>query len=162
MKFEMTQRWDAHPADVLGVYVDPDFYAELDGVGMIGDPHVVGHEVVGDTVEMQVRFRFTGEVPSAATAIVRPDRLTWVEDTIFETAALRSRSTIVPDHYADRLQCTATAIYQEVDGGCVRIVKGDLRVRVLLVGGQVEKAIVSGMRDHFADEQRVVAARLGL
>ena len=161
MKFELVQRWEAVPTDVFEVYLDPTFYAELDGVGVIGDPEVVSHEVVAARVEMQVRFRFTGDVPSAAAKIVRPDRLTWIEDTVFERATLRSRSTIIPDHYPDRLQCTATSRFEEVDGGCLRTITGDLKVRVLLVGGQVEKAIVSGMRDHFVDEQRVVAARLG-
>ena len=36
----------------------------------------------------------------------------------------------------------------------------DLKVRALLVGGQVEKAIVSGMREHFVNEEQVVAERL--
>jgi hypothetical protein len=162
VKFELVQRWEAMPTDVFEVYLDPTFYAELDGVGVIGDPQVVSHEVLDTQVEMQVRFRFTGDVPSAAAKIVRPDRLTWIEDTVFEPTALRSRSTIIPDYYPDRLQCTATSRFEQVAGECVRTITGDLKVRVLLVGGQVERAIVSGMRDHFVDEQQVVATRLGL
>ena len=34
--------------------------------------------------------------------------------------------------------------------------QGDLRVKVLFVGGQVEKAITSGLSDHLAQEERAV------
>jgi hypothetical protein len=40
-------------------------------------------------------------------------------------------------------------------------VTGDVRVRVLLVGGQVERAIVSGLTEHLAEEAAVVADLLG-
>ncbi len=109
---------------------------------------------------MRVRFRFTGNLPSAALAIVRPDRLTWVEETRYDLGALTASTQIQPDHYADRLQATATARFHDTKGGSARDVSGDLKVHALLVGGQVEKAIVSGMREHFVDEERVVATRL--
>ena len=160
MKFELAQNFDAPAATVIGVYCDPDFYPALDGVGQIGDPSVLGREEQGDTIVMRVRFRFTGDLPSAALAIVRPERLTWVEETTYDLDKLTARSQIQPDHYADRLQASATSHFKDHEGGSRRSVTGELKVRALLVGGQVEKAIVSGMREHFVDEERVVATRL--
>jgi hypothetical protein len=160
VKFELSQNFDAPAATVIGVYCDPDFYPALDGVGQIGDPSVLSRDEKGNTIVMRVRFRFTGNLPSAALAIVKPERLTWVEETTYDLDQLTARSQIHPDHYADRLQASATSHFQNTPGGSTRSVSGDLKVHALLVGGQVEKAIVSGMREHFVDEERVVATRL--
>jgi hypothetical protein len=161
VRFEITQRFGAEAEEVIGLYCDPDFYPLLDGVGQIGDPEVVDRTVDGSNITMQIRFRFTGDLPSAALAIVRPERLTWVEHTTFDTEAGTSTTTIVPDHYPDRLEASARSVFRDVDGGSIREVTGDLTVHALLVGGQVEKAIVSGMRDHLAEEARVANRRLG-
>ncbi len=42
----------------------------------------------------------------------------------------------------------------------VRRVTGDLKVRIPLLGGKVEKAIVDGVGDHLSEEADVVAASL--
>ena len=69
---------------------------------------------------------------------------------------------MVPDHYADRMSASATTTFVESGADTVRRVHGEVKVRVPLVGGQVEKAIVSGLKEHFADEQRVVSRLLGV
>jgi hypothetical protein len=40
--------------------------------------------------------------------------------------------------------------------GAVRTVRGRLRVRALVVGGAVERAIVSGLREYLEAEARAV------
>jgi len=160
VKFEITQQFDAPMEEVLGLYCDPDFYPLLDGVGTIGGPEVLDRKVDGDRISLQIRMRFTGDLPSAALAIVKPEKLTWVEHTTFDLVAGTSTTTIVPDHYPDRLEASAKSTFTDVDGGCRRVVKGDLKVHALLVGGKVEHAIVSGMEEHLADEERIANGRL--
>jgi hypothetical protein len=161
VRFEIAQQFDAPVEEVVGLYCDPAFYSLLDGVGKIGGPEVLDRSVDGALVSMQIRFRFTGDLPSAALAIVRPEKLTWVEHTTFDTEAGTSTTRIEPDHYPDRLQASARSTFTEIGGGCRRDVSGDLKVHALLVGGQVEKAIVSGMREHLVEEARVANRRLG-
>ena len=60
---------------------------------------------------------------------------------------------LVPaDHYADRLSCTYSSVLATADAGTLRTLRGSLKVRMLLVGGKVEGAIVSGLREHAAGE----------
>lgn len=156
MRFDVAQRF-ARPVDeVVAVYADPAFHESLDGLGRIGSPDVLDHRVDrrtnGDVVHLAVRWRFTGDLPSAALAIVTPDRLTWVERTELDVDARTSRSVIAPDHYPDRLSAHATARFAVTGTGSTRTSIGELKVRALLVGGQVERAIVSGIREHLALE----------
>jgi hypothetical protein len=66
------------------------------------------------------------------------------------------RYRLVPDHYADRLQSSGSCSIEPAGDGCLRTVTGRLKVRALVVGGAVERAIVSGLREHLAAEVAVV------
>ena len=67
------------------------------------------------------------------------------------------RYRLAPDHYADRLQSSGScAITDRTNGGSVRTVTGSLKVRALIVGGAVERAIVSGLKEHLAAEVALV------
>lgn len=159
MRFEVEQHFPAPVDAVLALYVSDSFYEALQGLPKIGEPTVLARERDGGLVTMHVRYRFTGDLPAAALAVIDPGRLTWVDVTTYDTADRRSDTRLVPDHYRDRLEATATASYEDTLGGSRRNIVGELRVRMPLVGGKVEQAIVSGLREHLADEQ-AVAARL--
>jgi hypothetical protein len=161
MRFSIEQRFSADVDAVARAYADPALYAALLDLPKLGQPEVVGHEVVGDTVVLQVRYHFAGELSSAARAVIHPDRLTWVERSTHDLARRQTTFTMLPDHYADRFSCSGSYHFETTDGGCRRRGQGDLRVRAPLVAGAVERAIVSGLEEHLVEEVAVVEAFVG-
>lgn len=160
MRFRVDQRFDAPPAAVIAVYTDVAFYETLTGLSRVGPPEVLSCEQDGDRVRLRIRYIFTADLPSAALAVIDPQKLTWVEDTTYDLATNSSTTKLRPDHYADRLTASARAAVEAVADDpprSARRVDGDLSVRMPFVGGQVEKAIVSGLREHLADEAAVAA-----
>ena len=64
-----------------------------------------------------------------------------------------------PENYADRFSSSGGYEFAADPAdptATIRTISGDLRVRVLLVGGQVEGALVSGLKEHFGEEQPLV------
>ena len=160
MRFRIEQRFDATPEDVLAIYIDPAFYPELEGLPKVSAPEVLSHERTGDRVRMRIRYRFTADLPLAASAVIDPDKLTWVDDTIYDLRSQIATTELLPDHYADRLVASARSPFEAISNDPPRArrrVEGDLQVRMPFVGGQVERAIISGLREHLADEERVAA-----
>jgi hypothetical protein len=157
MEFRVDQRFAESVDDVLAMYTDPAFYATLSGLPKVGTPEVLSREdQAADRVLLRVRYAFTADLPRAALAAIDPKKLTWVEEATFDLAARTSRSRLLPDHYPDRLTASASATYEPAgDDHATRRVRGDVRIRMPFVGGQVEKAIVSGLREHLTDEERV-------
>lgn len=159
MRFSIEQRFgaDSDPDRVARAYTDPDLYAALDERGRLGRPEVLDRREDGDLVLLRLRYRFTGELSSAARAVLDPDRLSWVEESEHQLAARRVSFRMVPDHYGDRFRAAGEVrIVASDEGGACRVVDGDLRVRALVVGPAVERAIVSGLREHLRDEVPVV------
>ena len=156
MKFHLEQRFGAAPDAVARTFVDPAFYAMLQDLPNLGRPEVLELEASGDRVRLRVRYRFTGNLSPAARRVVDPDRLTWVEAATHDLATRSVTFVLHPDHYASRLSCHGDYRFEPDGDRTRRVVDGDLSVRFPLVGRAVERAIVSGLRDHLDDEVAIV------
>ncbi|MGI8662033.1 MAG: DUF2505 family protein [Acidimicrobiales bacterium] len=152
MHFEVDQRIAGSPSEVSAACADPSYYASLGELAKLGTPEVVSHDVAGGLVTLQIRYRFTGELSSAVTAVIDPRRLTWIERSTHDLTAMQVTFELLPDHYPDRLQCQGTYCFEPFHGATVRRARGELKVRAFLVGGAVENAIVSGLREHLDAE----------
>lgn len=161
MRFRIEQRFDASATEVCAALVDVDYLSTAMGeLADIGAPSVQEQTRSGVTVRQKLLFRFTGKLPSAVTMVIDPNRLSWIEDTTIDTSKQTARFTMTPVHYASFFTCTGTWMVTAVDAHTsTRVIDGDLKVRspVPFVGGQVEKAIVSGLRERLADEPAAFA-----
>lgn len=156
MRFRIEQRLASPPDAVQAALLDPAFLARLAELPKLGSPVVLERRGT-DPATLRVRYAFVGEVGSAVRRVVDPDRLSWVEESTVDVAARRTTFRIVPDHYAALLSARGTiTVSPAADGGSVRVAEGELAVRVPLVGGKVERAIVSGMEEHAAAEAAVL------
>jgi hypothetical protein len=160
MRFSIVQRFTgATPQRVIEAYTDPQLYPTLKGLTKVDTPEVVSREANGDTVALTVRMRFIAELNAAARRVVDPAKLTWLQAETYDLAALQAAVVFRPEHYADRFSSSGGyrfATDPDDPTATIRTISGDLRVRMLLVGGQVEGALVSGLREHFAEEQPLV------
>ena len=152
MRFSIEQVFPGPLERVEAALLDPAFLSSLATLPKLGAPELLDVTENGTTVHRRVRYRFTGDLSPAVTAVVDPAKLTWVEDAYVDRSTHRTTFRILPDHYGSRLKCSGTFALTEVPGGVRRMLDADLRVSFPLVGGKVERAIVSGLREHAALE----------
>lgn len=161
MKFTAEQRFEAtDPDTVARVFADPGLFEQYPAGPRLARPEVVAHEADGDVVRLQVRYRFSGDLSPAVRAVVDPSRLSWVEHSTHDLGTRTTTYVLRPDHYADRLRCSGEVRVAAAADGTIRTLRGDLRVKALLVGGTVERTIVHDLQDHLGAEVAVVAAYL--
>ncbi len=159
MRFSLEQDYDADADRVAAAYADPALYVAFGELPRAGQPEVLRHEVKGDTVRLEVRWKFTAELSSAARAVIDPHRLTWVERSSHDLATRSVTFDMVADHYRDRFSCSGGYRFEPAgDQRSIRHCQGDLRIKALLVAGAVEKAIVDGLKDQLRAEVPIVEA----
>ena len=163
MDFTVTQLYAA-PADAVArAYASRELYGELEGLPKLAPPEVLERTVAADVVRLQIRYRFVGDLSPAVTAVIDPAKLSWVEHSTHDLDRRSVTYRLVPDHYPDRLQSSGTCAIVPDGDATVRTVRGRLKVRALVVGGAVERAIVSGLREYLEAEAgavaRIVSAR---
>jgi Protein of unknown function (DUF2505) len=160
VQFSVEQSIAAPRHAVEAAFLEADFYAALGELSAIRPPEVLERRVEGpdgNVVHLRVQYAFSGSLSGPARAVLDPARLTWVDDSTFDRAAHRMDFEIVPDHYADRLQCRGWYQFEPAGERATRqVMGGDLRVRYPVVGGLVERAIIVGIRQHLGEEARIL------
>lgn len=154
MRFAVTQTFRSPAEAVTAAYADPALYPSLVGLPKLGGVEALTHERDGDHVLQRIRYRFTGHLPSAVTAVVDPAKLSWVQESDHDLATGTTTFRLLPDHYPDRLRASGTFEVRPAGrvAGASRVVTGELKVRAPLVAGRVEGAIVSGLEEYLAAE----------
>ncbi len=161
MKFAVEQRIGFDPDATARALTDPELYAGFAGLEKVAPPEVLERTVDGDLVRMRIRYRFAGALSAPARAVIDPDTLTWVDESVHDLARRHVHFVLHPDHHADRFRCHGEYQIEPTPEGCRRVASVDVRVRAVLVGHAVEGAIASGLREHLAEETRVIEAYLG-
>jgi hypothetical protein len=152
--FHVDQPIGAPRARVEEAFVDPAFYRSLGELEELAPPEVLecGPDPAStDVTVLRTRYRFAGTVSPAIRRVVDPARLSWVDVSRFDRASHRVTFRIEPDHYAGRLWCEGAYRFDAgADGSTLMVMDGEVRVSFPLVGGLVERAVVSGLRQHLA------------
>jgi hypothetical protein len=162
VNFEIVQDLRATPDAVDGALVDPAFLVRMAELPKLGSAEVVSQERDGDTMRQDVRYLFQAELSSAVTRVVDPDRLTWVERSVCDLASHRTECEIRPDNYGGMLNGRYSSLVVASADGARRTLTGELKVKVPLVGGKVERAIVGGLEENAAAQIALIESFLGV
>ena len=156
MDFTIDQHLGGPPAAVQALLLDPAFVAARADLPKLGGSELLDASRDGDHARQRIRLRFTGDLAPAVTAVIDRDKLTWVDEGTYDLTNNTAEHHVQPDNYADRLKCSYSETVQPEGAGSLRQMRGSVRVKMLLVGGKVEGAIVSGLRDYFAAEATLI------
>lgn len=159
MRFDLVQRFSAPPDEVARAFADADLYTALAKLPKLGAPEMLDRSVDGDIVRMRVRYRFSGDLSSAVKAVLDPGKLTWIDESEHDVAHRTVTFAMLPDHYADRFKARGSYRFDPAPDdrrATIRTTTGEIKVKALLVAGSVERAIVSGLREHQDAEVAIV------
>jgi hypothetical protein len=158
VEFVIEQTFAADPDDVARAYTEPGLYELIDEMSTRARPEVLGRTVDhSGKVLLQLHYRFTGELAEAVRSVLDTAKLSWTEHSTHEVARRHVDYRLVPDHYASRFRASGKSTTRRgPHGGAIRTVEGSLRVKTPFVARAVEKAIVSGLREHLTSEASAV------
>lgn len=159
MKFRIEQRFAASPSDLVSAFCDASYIAAMAALPDLGAPVLEDQQRKGAIVSQRLRYSFHGRLPSAVTRVIDPAKLTWYEQAEIDTKKFSSTFSMVPDHYQRFFTCVGTWTLTAEGASTQRVIEGELKVNspVPFVGGQVERAIVSGLKTRLSGEPKVYA-----
>jgi len=160
VQFTVTETIDAGRDEVLRALADPGYYARLgEAATAVRAPELLAVSEDGGTIRTSVRYAFDGTISGPAALVVDPAKLTWVIETTYDTGTHTGTVVVVPDNYQGMLRCRGTlALESGGEGTTIETVSGRLEVKVPLVSGAAEKAILGGFTRHVELEAASMAA----
>jgi hypothetical protein len=150
--FAFEHWFEAPPGEVAETLLDLDYQASLKDIEVLAGREVLEQAERPDgRVKRRVRCVLGVDLGAARRFIGDADPA-WVEEALWDPASRKWEWKILPEVAKDLLSASG---YVEIDGSedeSVRIVSGNVRVKVPLYGGKVEAVIVRGLEQAYAQE----------
>jgi hypothetical protein len=155
--FAFEHWFEAPPEAVAGALLDLDYQRSLSEIDVLSDREVLNQEEADDgRVVRRVRC-VLGVDLGGAKRFIGDSEPAWVEEARWDPATRKWEWLIHPEVAKELLSASG---YIEIDGSeeeSVRIVSGNVKVKVPLYGGKVEAAIVRGLETAYAQEAEKLA-----
>lgn len=152
MKFrtEATFR-DISLQDFEKLYFDEDFnQAMCKRVNL--SRTVVKLERDDEKLERVLRIGPDRELPGPVKKVLKADRLEYEEHITYRWGSYEAHWETIPSVLASKVDARGRVLFQEAPGGGVlRVAEGDIQVKLLGVGGMVEKLVVADVEKSFKD-----------
>ena len=114
----------------------------------LGAATVLDQQRDDDVMVQDVRYLFQAELSRAVTRVVNPELLTWVERSTCNLTTHETACEIRPDHYDGLLAGHYRSAIVDGAAAARRTLTGEIKVRMPLVGGKVEHAIIGGLEEN--------------
>ena len=157
MRFAIEHRFEVDLATFESHLNHPDLLARLRReVPGLADRALLDARAEGPIRTWRFRVRSNEDIPSPARKFLRPDLLSWVEESTYDDRTHAFRWRTVPDHFGEFVEASGTASLAPDGPSAVRrVIEGEVRVRVPLFAGTIESAIVLRLRRSYEAVARV-------
>ena len=160
MKFELRHTFDGDLAAVEAALLDPALPAYLkQHMKLVTEIAPLERQDEGETVRRRVRYVPVPLIQHIGPKKVPPGAMAWVEESTYDRRAHRMEFRNISDHPKLRslLDNSGTLSLHDLGGGRTeRVVAGELKVKVMLLGRIAEKIIHSEAEKILGEEAKVL------
>ncbi len=122
----------------------PEVDAELAREGDV-EMTVLEHHRTGSLTVDRMRVSPRKELPLLAQKALGTVRLSYVQEIESDDETMTTTWRVIPDVLPDKVRCGGTSRVVATAQGCERIIEGDIKVLVPLVGGTVERIVLDNI-----------------
>ncbi|HEX5615726.1 MAG TPA: DUF2505 family protein [Acidimicrobiia bacterium] len=137
-------RFSAPRSAVEHAIVDPAFYEQL-RLPDVAAPEVLSSRTAGSTSHVELRMAYTGRLDPVGQRVVGDRQIAWIQRIELDVDAHRGVLRVELDGQRERVQCRADMTFAEDDDATTRSLRGDLSIKVPLVGGLAERKVLPGV-----------------
>ncbi len=156
MRFSLEHRFDA-PVDVIEkASNDPAYVERLSDLPNLGERRVTTFDEHEDgSIDRVVHYKLGSQLPAPVVAVIG-SAATWDEVAHFDPSSHEWTFEIRPNVMKGRIDARGRYRFVPDGAGTKRTVEVDLKVKVPLVGGRVEREMGKGIKETLEAEARLL------
>lgn len=159
MEITVSHTFPCTPAEYWAIVTAPD-YDEALKTNTDVDLTVLSREDRGGKLHERLRVSPRKELPGLVQKAVGAPRLSYVQELVSDPADYSITWKVLSDVLPDKVTCSGKTTVRPAGDGCVREIKGDVRVALPFVGGTIEKHIVAEISASYERAADVVRRRI--
>lgn len=142
MKLRVVSEFPFDPATTWEIFESEAFGERLEAATDL-KREVIERREEGGILIRRLRMQSHRDLPAMVGRALGMKRLTYEQENRFDPAKSRLTWKVFLPVMKDRISVSGTTIVTPTEEGSLRVVDGDISVRIKLIGGQIEKAVVA-------------------
>jgi len=147
MKFSMDHYFDTPADKIIDMLKAGEDLCRMEDLPNVSSRKVIERRREGKKMFSRIEWNVHGQIPKIAQKILRPEMLTFVEESVWDDDDTTFRTKIIPHYLKDKLSCNTTSQWSAAgDGKARRRFGGELVLNIPIVGPVAEKTIVDYLK----------------
>lgn len=147
MKFTMEHVFNWPHKKITDLLANGEYLVPMDEVPNVSEYRRIETVRKGDKIFSKNEWCVHGKIPSIAQKIIRPEMLTFIEDTVWDDNTTTFTTRIIPHFFKNQFICRTSSSWQSAGNSVTkRIFSGSLEIRIPIIGPPVEKAIIDQLK----------------
>lgn len=140
MDFSVTQRFRCSPETYWAKTRGPEFDAAIATAAQVKAEPLETRDQ-GATIFERILVTHIEPMTAVAQKAFGASHLKYTQEIETTNHSFSTKWKIIPSFFTERVTCKGDSVVRATPEGCERIIKGSIEVRVMLVGGVIEKQI---------------------
>ena len=143
MKLNYSLQFNKDKDTVLSAFCDPDFFEQHQKLMGHRDFELLSHDDDGDRCVIKFRYQVESDVPAFAKKILG-DTSEVVQTETWVRSSGQGQVSVDVATLPGTMECTAQV--NDNGGGCTKVFDWEVKVKIPLVGGKIEKVVVDDIQ----------------
>jgi len=107
----------------------------------------------GDKKFIKVKWCVHGQIPPIAQKLVRPEMLTFIEDSVWDRTTLTYSTKIIPHFFKNQVDCRhKVEFFDNGDGRTRRVLSGFFEFKVPIIGPVFETVVLKYLKQNAEED----------
>ncbi len=148
MKLTVRHTFDCTPEQFWQMLWDPEYERRMQSTGTARRELI---ETRDEGALKVFRYKLTSEkpLPGPVAKVVGATNLSYEQVNKYNAQSSLLQWKVIPSVMADKVTSEGTFVVKPIAGGCERLVDGNITVKILLIGGKVEQAIINDVQQAY-------------
>ena len=161
-KYTITHYYDYHIDTVVSLLMENETpIYDLEELPNVSASKPLECRDEGDKKYIKNEWCVHGQIPKIAQKIIRPDMLTFVEDSVWDRKERTYTAKIIPHHFKKQIDARhRVEFYDNNDGRTRRVLKGIFEVKIPIIGPIFELAVLKYLKENAESDFNISKASL--
>ena len=146
MKFTTTHTFEWPAEKIIGLLKAGEDLFPMENLPNVNARKPLEQKRQGSKIFRKYEWCVHGQIPKIAQKMLRPEMLTFIEESVWDDDRCTFDSRILPHYFKNAITCESTSAWRESGAGVERRIDSTVRVAIPIVGPVVEKAVVEAFR----------------
>lgn len=147
MRFHMEHQFNWPTEKIVEILKSGQYLVPMDKMPNVNEYREVSVERKGSKIFKKCEWCVHGKIPKMAQKVIRPEMLTFIENTVWDDETTTFTTKIIPHFFKNQFDCRTQSKWGSAgEGKTVRKFQGNIIIKFPLIGPPVEKAIIQQLK----------------